>query len=70
MATSAVQTAAETMGRRLAGERPGRLRSLLVAAMVGGGSATLIYKLLRSGGDEESEDEEPEGAEGRARSSE
>jgi hypothetical protein len=69
MATSAVQNAAETMGR-LAGERPGRLRSLLVAAMVGVGSATLTYKLLRSGGDEESEgDEEPEGAEGRARAS-
>jgi hypothetical protein len=69
MATSAVQNAAETMGRRLAGERPGRLRSLLVAAMVGVGSATLTYKLLRSGGDEEPEGDEPEGAEGRARSS-
>ena len=64
MATSAAQTAAETMGRKLAGERPGRLRSLLVAAMIGVGSATLTYKLLRSGGDEE-----PEEAEGRARSS-
>jgi len=37
---------------------------MLVAAMVGLGSATLTYKLLRSGGDEESEE-----AEGRARSS-
>jgi hypothetical protein len=51
MASSAAQSAAETVGKRLAGERPGRFRSVLVAAGVGVGAAVLAYKLLRSGGD-------------------
>jgi hypothetical protein len=50
MASSAVESAAETVGKRLAGERPGRFRSLLVATGVGVGTAVLAYKLLRSGG--------------------
>ena len=50
MASSAMQTAAETVGKRLAGEQPGRFRSLLVATGVGVGAAVLAYKLLRSGG--------------------
>jgi hypothetical protein len=42
-------SAAETVGRRVAGERPGRMRALLVATAVGFGVATMTYKLLRSG---------------------
>ncbi len=48
MATSA----AETVGERLAGERPGRMRALLTATVVGVTAATVTYKLLRSGGGE------------------
>ena len=40
------------MGERLAGGRPGRVKSLVTATAVGFGAATLTYKLLRSGGDE------------------
>jgi hypothetical protein len=42
-------SAAETVGERLAGERPGRMRSLVTAAIVGVTAATVTYKLLRSG---------------------
>jgi 2-methylcitrate dehydratase PrpD len=45
-------SAAETVGERLAGERPGRMRSLLTATVVGVAAAAVTYKLLRSGGDE------------------
>ena len=46
-------SAAETVGKRLAGERPGRCgRSLLLATVAGVAAATLTYKLLRSGGGE------------------
>jgi hypothetical protein len=50
MASSAVESAAETVGKRLAGERPGRFRALVIATGVGVGTAVLTYKLLRSGG--------------------
>jgi len=40
-------TAAETAGRRLAGERVSRTRALFTAAVVGVGAAALTYKLLR-----------------------
>ena len=50
MASSAVESAAETVGQRLAGEQPGRFRSFLLATGVGVGAAVLAYKLLRSGG--------------------
>jgi hypothetical protein len=50
MASSAVESAAETVGKRLAGEKPGRFRSLVIAAGAGVGAAVLVYKLLRSGG--------------------
>ena len=39
--------AAETAGRRLAGERVSRARALLAAGVVGVGAAALTYKLLR-----------------------
>jgi hypothetical protein len=48
MATSA----AETVGAKLAGERPGRLKAFATATVVGFGAAVLTYKLLRSGGGE------------------
>jgi hypothetical protein len=41
--------AAETAGKRLAGERPGRMRSFAVACIAGVAAGTLTYKLLRSG---------------------
>jgi hypothetical protein len=50
----AVTSAAETVGRRVAGERPGRMRALLVATAVGFGAAAMTYKLLRSGARAES----------------
>jgi hypothetical protein len=39
--------AAETAGKRLAGERVSRARALLVAGGAGVGTAVLVYKLLR-----------------------
>jgi hypothetical protein len=39
--------AAETAGRRLAGERPSRTRAVIAAGVVGVGAAVLTYKLLR-----------------------
>jgi 2-methylcitrate dehydratase PrpD len=46
----AAEAAAETVGARLAGERPGRMRALATATVVGFAAAALTYKLLRSGG--------------------
>ena len=46
-------SAAETVGRRIAGEQPGRMRALMVATAVGFGAATVTYKLLRSGAGEQ-----------------
>jgi hypothetical protein len=45
-------TAAEAVGERLAGERVPRRRALVAAATAGFGTAVLVYKLLRSGGDD------------------
>jgi hypothetical protein len=45
-------SAAETVGERLAGEQPGRMRSLFTATVVGVATATIAYKLLRSGAGE------------------
>ena len=53
MATSAAETAAETVGERLAGEQPGRLRALATSTVVGVAAAVVTYKLLRSGGGED-----------------
>ena len=39
--------AAETAGKRLAGERVSRPRALITAGVVGFGTAVLTYKLLR-----------------------
>src|SRR5204863_7412168 len=39
--------AAETAGKRLAGERVSRTRALIAAGVAGVGAATLVYKLLR-----------------------
>jgi len=44
--------AAEAVGERLAGERVSRGRALVAAATAGVGAAVLVYKLLRSGGDD------------------
>ena len=46
-------SATETVTRRIAGERPGRMRALLVATTVGFGAAVMTYKLLRSGAGDE-----------------
>jgi hypothetical protein len=42
--------AAETVGERLAGERPSRARALFVAGVAAAGAGALTYRLLRSGG--------------------
>ena len=39
--------AAETAGRRLAGESVSRTRAMIAAGVVGIGAAVLTYKLLR-----------------------
>jgi hypothetical protein len=58
----ALGTAAETVVRRLVGQRPSRFRALVVSAGAGTGTGTLTYKVLRadaeddgsgSGGDED-----------------
>lgn len=41
----------DTVADRVAGERPGRARAVIVAAVAGFGAAMLAYRLLRSGGD-------------------
>jgi len=41
-------TAAETVGLRLGGERPSRVRALLAAGTAGVAAAVLTYRLLRS----------------------
>jgi hypothetical protein len=40
--------AAETAGRRLAGEEISRSRALVAAGVAGFGTAVLVYKLLRA----------------------
>jgi Co/Zn/Cd efflux system component len=49
---------AEAVGQRLAGKQASRPRALLVSSVAAIAAGTLVYKLLRSGGDEESENEE------------
>lgn len=46
---------AEAAGERLAGRRPSRLRALFAASVVGLAAGTAAYKLLRSGGDAETD---------------
>jgi hypothetical protein len=48
-------TAAETVVERLEGKRPSRIRALFVAGAAAFGTGVLVYKLLRSGGDEANE---------------
>jgi hypothetical protein len=43
---------AGTIGRRLAGEQVSRVRALLVASAAAAGTGVLVYRLLRSGGDD------------------
>jgi hypothetical protein len=43
----------ETAVGRLFGERPGRMRALMVSLIVGAGAGVMTYKLLRSEGDQE-----------------
>lgn len=45
--------ATETAVARLFGERPGRVRAIVVSIVVGGVAGTATYKLLRSGGEQE-----------------
>jgi hypothetical protein len=46
-----VSVAEKAVEERLEGERPGRLRSLLAAAVAGAAAGALAYKFLRSGSD-------------------
>jgi len=43
----------ETVGRRLAGERPSRFRAFVTACVAGAGTGALVYKLLRSSGNDD-----------------
>jgi hypothetical protein len=42
--------AAEAVGERLAGRRLSRFRAAIAAAVAGVAAATLVYRVLRSGG--------------------
>jgi hypothetical protein len=53
MTATAAETVGETVGARLAGERPSRAKAVLMAGMAGVAAAVLTYRLLRS-------DREPE----------
>jgi hypothetical protein len=57
MASTAVRAAAPAVADRMQGRQPSRLRSLLVAGVVGATAATVTYRLLRSPPGRESADE-------------
>ena len=50
MASAATRTVGKTVVNRMTGSRPGSFKSLIVAVIVGAGTAALTYKMLRSGG--------------------
>jgi len=45
-------SAARTVGRRLAGERPSRTRAALTAALAGTATGVAVYRWLRRGADD------------------
>jgi hypothetical protein len=47
-ATATAKAAAPAIADRVSGQQPSRLRSLLVAGMVGTTAAVVTYRLLRS----------------------
>lgn len=49
MKSSIVGTIGKALGQRISGSKPGVLRALLVASIVGIGAAILTYRLLRAG---------------------
>jgi hypothetical protein len=57
MASTAVRAAAPAVADRMQGRQPSRLRSLLVAGVVGATAAALTYRVLRSPPPSESADE-------------
>lgn len=50
MASAATRTVGKALVKRVAGDGPGRFRSLTASAIAGFAAAALTYKLLRSGG--------------------
>ena len=48
---AALQPLLKAIRDRLTGSKPGVLRALLAAIIVGAGAGVLTYRLLRSGGD-------------------
>jgi hypothetical protein len=48
---SALRNVGEAIAQRARGDVPGRVRALVAAAAAGAVTATVTYKLLRSGGD-------------------
>jgi hypothetical protein len=55
-AETVVEAAAPAVADRAIGRRPSRLRSLLVAGVVGATAAAVTYRLLRSPPERESAD--------------
>ena len=49
MGSAVKRMVGKTVGKRVSGSKPGALRSLAVAAMVGVAAAVLTYRALRSG---------------------
>jgi hypothetical protein len=43
----------ETVGTRLSGQRVSRTRAFFVAAVAAAGAGVLVYRVLRSGGDDD-----------------
>jgi len=49
MSSSILRTVGKALGERISGAKPGVLRALLVAFLVGVAAAILTYRLLRAG---------------------
>ena len=49
MTSAAIRSLGKTAAQRVSGSKPGAIRALIAAAIVGTAAAVLTYKLLRSG---------------------
>jgi hypothetical protein len=49
MTSSAARATGKAFGKRVSGQKPGPIRAIVAATVVGVGVAILTYRLLRSG---------------------
>jgi hypothetical protein len=52
MVPKAIKTVGKAFTERVMGDGPGPIRAVVAAAITGGATAALTYKVLRSGGDD------------------